>query len=386
MAASTSGARSARQASRPRLRPGLPRAWRDPGTLQVGLSPTSGAVVTGLREGDDVVLAALDGTRTLRQLRELARTQGMATGRVDLIVGLLRDAGLLVTERDGDRSADRADLARLDPAARGRLQPDAHAWAAAYREAGDGLLLLTERSRRHVHVEGDGRVAAAIVTTLAAAGVGIVTLQGDGRGREGDVLPAGAGAADVGTALGPAVAHAIGRVRGTSRATGPRPAGRDGPHRPDLTVLVADDVVDSRRGDDLVRHDVPHLAVVTLPGRVVIGPLVLPGRTPCLRCLDLHRRDRDPAWPQVAAQLLSGQAGRGCGRPETASATAAAGLAALQVLVQLDGHATPVSVGRTLELTLPDGLVERRAWRLHPSCGCARLPGPPRVSARDLPA
>jgi len=50
--------------------------------------------------------------------------------------------------------------------------------------------------------------------------------------------------------------------------------------------------------------------------------------------------------------------------------------------VHLDGHAVPVSVGRTLELTLPHGLVERRAWRLHPGCGCARLPGYSRVLPR----
>ncbi|HET8616440.1 MAG TPA: hypothetical protein VFL94_13010, partial [Actinomycetales bacterium] len=106
----------------------------------------------------------------------------------------------------------------------------------------------------------------------------------------------------------------------------------------------------------------------------------------CLRCLDLHRRDRDPDWPQVVAQLLSAQTTRTCGRAETASATAAAGLAALQVLVHLDGYTRPVSVGRTLELTLPEGLVERRAWRLHPSCGCARLPTTWRVSPRRAPA
>jgi hypothetical protein len=386
MAGSTTGGRPLPATSRPQLRPGLPRVWRGPDTLQVGLSPTSGAVVTGLRDGDDTVVSALDGTRTLTELRSLARGQGMAPERVDLIVRLLRDAGLLVTERSGDRPADRADLAHLDPRTRRRLEPDAQAWAAAYPGGGDGLLLLTERSRRQVHVEGAGRVAAAIVTTLACAGVGSVTMHDMGRVREGDVLPAGAGASDVGAASGAAVRQAVDRVRGMPPVRAVRGAGRGDLHRPDLTVLVADDVVDSRRGDDLVRHDVPHLAVVVSPDRVVVGPLVLPGRTPCLRCLDLHRRDRDPGWPQVVAQLLSGQVRRDCGRAETASATAAAGIAALQVLVLLDGHATPASVGRTLELTLPDGLVERRAWRLHPSCGCARLPRAPRVGARSTPA
>ena len=35
----------------------------------------------------------------------------------------------------------------------------------------------------------------------------------------------------------------------------------------------------------------------------VVGPLVLPGHTGCLRCQHLHRCDRDPSWPHLAAQL-----------------------------------------------------------------------------------
>jgi hypothetical protein len=349
--------------------------WRDASTLQVGLSPTSGAVVSGLLEGDDVIVAALDGTRTLDQLRTLARDRGVAPERVDRIVALLRDAGLLVTQGAGGRLADRVDLLALDDHVRRRLEPDVQAWAVAYPGSGDGLRLIVERGRRHVHVEGQGRVPAAIATALAAAGVGRVTTPEVSRVRESDVLPAGVGQADVGTTTAVAVHQALTRVRGAARRPRAHPlTNRGTPGRPDLTVLAADDVLDSRRGDDLMRHDVPHLAVVTSLERITVGPLVLPGRTPCLRCLDLHRRDRDPAWPQVVAQLLSAETGRGAGRAETASATAAAGLAAMQVLVQLDGYTRPASVGRTLELALPDGLVERRAWRLHPACGCARLP------------
>ena len=33
------------------------------------------------------------------------------------------------------------------------------------------------------------------------------------------------------------------------------------------------------------------------------GPLVIPGVTSCLACADLHRSDRDAAWPAIAAQL-----------------------------------------------------------------------------------
>jgi hypothetical protein len=102
--------------------------------------------------------------------------------------------------------------------------------------------------------------------------------------------------------------------------------------------------------------------------------LVTPGCGPCLRCLDLHRRDRDPAWPHLVAQLSTPRRGA----PhlgETASGTMAAGLAGLQVLTFLDGQVRPLAAGRTLDVLLPHGTVERRRWPGHPSCGCARVPG-----------
>ncbi|KUG59380.1 hypothetical protein AVL62_06815 [Serinicoccus chungangensis] len=47
----------------------------------------------------------------------------------------------------------------------------------------------------------------------------------------------------------------------------------------------------------------PVLPVVAQSTRVVIGPWTGLAGGPCLHCLDLHRRDRDPAWPARAAAL-----------------------------------------------------------------------------------
>jgi hypothetical protein len=58
---------------------------------------------------------------------------------------------------------------------------------------------------------------------------------------------------------------------------------------------------------------------------------------------------------------------------ETASALLAASLAALQVLGHLDGRRRPAALAATLEVELPDGLVSRRPWSPHPSCGCTSL-------------
>jgi hypothetical protein len=112
---------------------------------------------------------------------------------------------------------------------------------------------------------------------------------------------------------------------------------------------------------------VPHL-VATVRGETgIVGPLVVPGVTSCLRCADLHRRDADPRWPRLAAQLTATE-------PPPSGATVTclltAATAALQVLAYLDGAAAPVTLDATVELRPPDLRPRVRRWPPHPACGC----------------
>lgn len=163
---------------------------------------------------------------------------------------------------------------------------------------------------------------------------------------------------------------------GTSRSWSP--AGRD----IDLVLLTdalaPDPVLVSR----LMRERIPHLPVVVRDGLGVIGPLVLPGASPCLRCLDHTRTDVDPGWPSLACQLF-GRSGRAT--PQILRMTAA--LAALQVgAVAATRSADPCAgigdegddavvrsdapsvIGCTLEVE-GCGIAVRR-WLMHPACGC----------------
>ncbi|RRQ06665.1 hypothetical protein [Corynebacterium bovis] len=58
---------------------------------------------------------------------------------------------------------------------------------------------------------------------------------------------------------------------------------------------------------DLMRRRVPHLPSGVLDRRIVVGPLVTPGVTPCLTCIDHDLFARDSGW-----RMVRGQAG---GRP-----------------------------------------------------------------------
>lgn len=136
---------------------------------------------------------------------------------------------------------------------------------------------------------------------------------------------------------------------------------------PDLVVLVAHHVTRPERAAQLLRRDVPHLAIVYGDSEVRIGPVVEPGSGPCLRCLELHRRDADPAWPAIATQLLgrSSQLERPLLATEVA---AAAARVALGRLASGPGSAVGITIAGA------DGSRVERRWQPHPECGCIRLP------------
>ena len=156
------------------------------------------------------------------------------------------------------------------------------------------------------------------------------------------------------------------------------PPARARPAAPaDLVVLITHHAAHAVRADGLLADGVPHLSVVLRDTDAVVGPLVVPGRSACLRCLDLHVTDADPGWPAVVDAFVHGPRWA----EESATARAVAGLAGLQVLAHLDG-AGASAVGATLELLLPEGTVRQRWWSAHPQCGCVDLPLPAGRPAR----
>lgn len=110
--------------------------------------------------------------------------------------------------------------------------------------------------------------------------------------------------------------------------------------------------------------DRPHLVVHGSDLGVSVGPLVVPGRTACLRCEDLHRTDRDPAWPRLLVQLSRPRVRA----PRPAQEHWAAGTAALHVAGWLAGE-LPDSLGAALEADA-GGALRVRPLRPHPGCGC----------------
>ena len=199
---------------------------------------------------------------------------------------------------------------------------------------------------------------------LAAAGVGRIDVQDPGPVRPADLAPLGYAPGDLGRPRDQAALDLVDRWRQGSGTAG-RPRDLRTGDEPDLVVLCPDAAEPDRDGPAaLSRATVPHLLVRARESTGTVGPFVLPGRTACVRCTDLHRSDRDPGWPALLAQLTASQPA-----PETVLAAQLAALAAAQVLHRLAGG-EPATLGHTIEVRLAGGLASTREWPPHPYCGC----------------
>jgi hypothetical protein len=342
---------------RPALLPAHRPLWRDPATLQLGRCGGRAAVVHGLDPALRPVLDLLDGAYDRATVLSAAAVQGCDPSRAAALVELLAGAGLV-----DDAGQDRVALLGLRPDERERLSADLASLALVRGDGGVPALAL--RREVQVLVVGAGRVGAPLAVTLAAAGIGAVDVVDDDVTRPQDTGVGGLDLRDVGRPRGQAARELVHRAAPS--------VSRLPVVRPDLVVLASgrDDVRDRARR--LVLDGTAHLLVEVRDATGVVGPLVLPGRTPCLRCLDLTRSDLDPAWPVLAHQLpAAGEGDAGCDGP---LALAVAAQAAMQVLAMADGTAVPATLGGTLEMALPDWRWRRRTWPAHTDCGCAGTP------------
>lgn len=134
--------------------------------------------------------------------------------------------------------------------------------------------------------------------------------------------------------------------------------------RCDLAVAVGAFVLEPQLHGLWLRRDVPHLPVVIDDAGARIGPLVEPGRSACLYCVQLHTTDADPAWPAMASQLW----GRTAAADTALVASEAAAIATRLVVGWFELGAAAAS-GQIL-LDAATGQTTTVPVDPHPACGC----------------
>jgi len=132
----------------------------------------------------------------------------------------------------------------------------------------------------------------------------------------------------------------------------------DAPTADTVSVVLVQGAVAAAHLHPHLRDDRTHLPIGFEPGAFTVGPLVAPGRTPCLSCRDGHARDRDPSWPLVHTQLIGDDRS-----PPTAATIIAAASFAARIITDEGEDGRWIRVGDD----------DRRVWRserFHEECRC----------------
>ena len=156
--------------------------------------------------------------------------------------------------------------------------------------------------------------------------------------------------------------------------------------------IISTELIPQETLQGWLSENITHLPISNLiENKIVIGPIVIPGKTPCLNCLNLWRADQYPHQNsfEILAALDGGER-KGLELP-SAQVAFLTGLITTQVIQycsSLDSEETQVSknliklVGATLAINLFDPLGSissddetfgYRYWQPHISCGCQRL-------------
>ncbi len=392
------------------MKPALRCVDRDEHTLQIGLHPQRARMLTGLTRPIRQWIGTLDGTRDLAHVLREAVAAGLDEPGARSLLDQLIQQGVL---HDAAAPPLPLPLAELD-----RLGPDLDAMDLASSTPDAGRETMRRRRAAQVRVYGAGRVGAQIVALLAATGVGTIRAIDPEPTRPADLTPGGltwaelglsrqdgavalarrttsppAGPASQEPALrSPSAPPSAGATTRQGRSTATKPsrapsgaggADRRGPtvdakaggpylsdrtQRPDLVILAPVRPLDRVLVNELLDLGIPHLLVTAFEGHGCVGPLVLPGQSACLHCLDLAHRDLDPAWPIVTARLGGYPPGEIACDAVLASLVAAA--ATSHALAHLEGRDAVVTNG-TMDVS-PDWRWERRSWVMHPQCRCMR--------------
>ena len=153
-------------------------------------------------------------------------------------------------------------------------------------------------------------------------------------------------------------------------AVGLREADREGANRASIAIVAGINGIDAPgalfdgRLDSL---ESPHLPVSVHRAKASVGPLVIPGHSPCLRCVHLHSKDHDPAWPIIAEQWARARASwLHDADPLLALLAAVSAVAMVRRWVD----APEAADGYQVRWQLPEATPTIRRFAAHPGCGC----------------
>lgn len=294
--------------------------WRTAATVQLGIDPRIAVVVDGLVPEEQEFIDFLTRERTDVEVRAYAKRHRISRARLAQILSMLRSAGVLA--------------------------PDAVV----------GVLASIPEPHPRATVSVPRLDLPGVAVALALARVGIAV-------SSDDAAPVGPADHPLLRRYGAGLSRAQ-ALRGAVSATGTATAGQ-APGEPQLAVVTGRSPLDPERCTAYMDAGTPHLALYAEEMDMCVGPLVEPGQTACVRCLDATRMEDDAAWARLRAQVWE-QPGT---RPGPQALETAAVLATRAIVGFLSGRGNAL---RNAQWRIGPVPTEPRRVAVEPSraCGC----------------
>ncbi len=323
-----------------------------------------------------MALSDMDGTRTCQEL-SLARE--IPSEDIQNLVTELDRAGLVDTHstkisvhnrfhspninrasHDSDDSNDGA-FQQL----KARLVPELSSatWISGVRDG--GAQIVSKRQEWRVRICGESRIATLLYGILLASGFTNTSLQAHNSSKrivEEDLCAGFFHPSDIGLQLEK-------RSTELTRELSLFPIGAT--NKRDQTgtkpLMIAVGAVSADLIQQWMSQGIPHL-IIGIPesGSIEIGPIVIPGESPCARCIAMTREEQNPTWKEITLQkvLMPSM------EVPVAVAHHVAGVAALELLHFVDEGLSPL-VGASSRVNFHGPLASsKQTFARHPACGC----------------
>ncbi len=276
--------------SNPKLAPGVRLYERGKSQIQIGINPNSAVVID--RKVGQTIQNLLTGAHSVAEICNRLVLEGHDLQSSESFLNQLSELGLVESgpiSATYDQQNPVAEIQRLN----------------LLRETNGDLDSINQRIGCEVSIRGAGRLGMTVCLLLASAGFPNITVHDPVFVSDSDLTPWGASRIDIGIRRDIVAKSLVERmVRGASAHKNYL---RFRANRK-IEILLPDQRADfpwicATNAELLVANDIPHLFAATSTNASVISSIIEPGKTPCLRCMHLHRCDQDPHWPRIDLQV-----------------------------------------------------------------------------------
>jgi hypothetical protein len=355
-----------------RINPNQEALWRTPFEMQLGAGENP-VVLSKLSPAQERLIAALYKGIADQQLPLISSQLGLSVAETEDVinqVGPVLLAEKPVAEKEIEPKRER----------NGKRELSADFVSGAFSEiirasllhSVDGEAVLMARNTRSVHLEDLSRSGLLIAQGLAAAGLGSLLSHDEGQVLASDLGPTGYPSQLLGRPRIDALRTLLAASPNKALvSTGNKLLERQ-LQKIDCAVLISHQAMEPRRYAPWVNRDVPHISVSFDAQFASVSPLIVPGQTACLFCLENMRTDQNSKWPVLASQLIASQKKF----DDSASLLFTAGIVIQKILSRIDkvcGFELTEENLSGYRLNLKSGEVTEFIWPKHASCRCATL-------------